>query len=191
MESSIQLFKYDHQQIEFDLMGDEILVNATEMATIFKKKINDFLRLKETKTFIKELEKRQVQDGNSRLERNSQEDNNPLESKKLKLVSVVHGGRNNGTWMHRKLALKFAAWLHPAFEVWVYSVIDNLLYSAYKEMQLSIKESAERRSRMDEIRQQLRVQDTFRELERLDLEERQASYRRGKEIKKQLDLFKA
>ncbi len=74
MENSIQLFKYDHQQIAFDLMGDEILVNATEMATIFKKKINDFLRLKETKTFIKELEKRQVQDGNSRLERNSQAD---------------------------------------------------------------------------------------------------------------------
>jgi len=180
MESSIQLFKYDNQDIEFDLTQNDVFVNATEMAVAFGERTANFLRAKETKAFIKELEKRQVQGSDS-----------SLENQKQKVISVVHGGRNNGTWMHRKLALKFAAWLHPAFEVWVYSVIDNLLYSAYKEMQLSIKESAERRSRMDEIRQQLRVQDIFRELERLDLEERQASYRRGKEIKKQLDLFKA
>jgi hypothetical protein len=33
-----------------------------------------------------------------------------------------------GTWMHRVLALKFAAWLHPDFEVQVYSTVDHLLY---------------------------------------------------------------
>lgn len=30
--------------------------------------------------------------------------------------------------MHRVLALKFAAWLSPDFELWVYSTIEHLLF---------------------------------------------------------------
>jgi len=32
--------------------------------------------------------------------------------------------------MHRKLALKFAAWLSPEFELWVYDRIEELLLEA-------------------------------------------------------------
>lgn len=31
--------------------------------------------------------------------------------------------------MYRTLAIKFAAWLSPAFEVWIYETIENLLFS--------------------------------------------------------------
>jgi hypothetical protein len=34
---------------------------------------------------------------------------------------LVVSKQRSGTWMHRILALKFAAWLSPKFELWVYS----------------------------------------------------------------------
>ena len=36
--------------------------------------------------------------------------------------------------MHRILALKFAAWLDPKFEVWVFSTIDQIILGHYKEV---------------------------------------------------------
>lgn len=47
------------------------------------------------------------------------------------IVKVVHGGDNAGTWMHEKLALKFAAWLSPRFEVWVFDRIQELLLQGH------------------------------------------------------------
>ncbi len=40
--------------------------------------------------------------------------------------------------MHRVLALKFAAWLNPAFELWVYMTIDHLLFDFAYEIEDSI-----------------------------------------------------
>lgn len=39
-----------------------------------------------------------------------------------------------GTWMHEKLALKFASWLSPAFELWVYDKIQELLTTGKTEL---------------------------------------------------------
>jgi hypothetical protein len=36
--------------------------------------------------------------------------------------------------MHRILALKFAAWLDPYFEVWVYTTIDKIIFGNYREI---------------------------------------------------------
>ena len=76
--------------------------------------------------------------------------------------------------MHRVLALKFAAWLDPAFELWVFCTIDKILFDHYRRLEQSLKESAKRKSDIDAIKRQLRQNDLFAELERLELEERQA-----------------
>jgi len=39
-----------------------------------------------------------------------------------------------GTWMDEKLALKFAAWLSPEFELWVYDRIQELLTTGKTEI---------------------------------------------------------
>ncbi len=44
--------------------------------------------------------------------------------------------------MHRVLALKFAAWLNPAFELWVYATIDDILFGSYKEDENDLREIA-------------------------------------------------
>jgi len=42
---------------------------------------------------------------------------------------------NPGTWMNQKLALKFAGWLSPEFELWVYDRIEELLTTGRTQLQ--------------------------------------------------------
>lgn len=50
-----------------------------------------------------------------------------------KVLKVVRGGDASeglqGTWVHERLALKFAAWLSPKFELWVYDTIMQVMQS--------------------------------------------------------------
>lgn len=41
--------------------------------------------------------------------------------------------------MHRVLALKFAAWLSPAFELWVYGTIEELLFGKLAKREKSFE----------------------------------------------------
>ena len=45
--------------------------------------------------------------------------------------------------MHRILALKFAAWLSPSFELWVYITIDRILNTQRKELKKQAEIDAE------------------------------------------------
>ena len=55
---------------------------------------------------------------------------------KREVLRVVQGGTPElqGTWMDEKLALKFAAWLSPYFELWVYDRIEELLLTGRTEL---------------------------------------------------------
>ena len=54
----------------------------------------------------------------------------------MKVLRIVQGGTPSlqGTWMDEKLALKFAAWLSPVFELWVYDRIEELLLTGKTEL---------------------------------------------------------
>lgn len=92
--------------------------------------------------------------------------------------------------MHRILALKFASWLNPAFELWVYRTIDFILFDYYKRLEESLKESAKRKNRIDELKNTLLENPDFAELEQLELTEKQASYARTKQNRNQLEMFR-
>jgi hypothetical protein len=78
-----------------------------------EKKMNNFLRTQQTKDFIK-----------------------ALESVALKSVTVIkQGGTAQGTWMHKLLAYKFAAWLNPEFELFVYSTFDKFMKEKIENQQ--------------------------------------------------------
>lgn len=163
----LQSFAYGNHSVHFNQDNTDIFVDATQMAKIFGKRVNDFLINSNTKAFIKILE---LKTG-------------------IPVFKVIKGRKNPGTWMHRNLALKFAAWLNPDFEVWIYGVIDKILFGNLKEIEVSIQGSAIRKNRIESLKQSLRVNEHFQELERLQLEERQAVYKRSSEIKKQLQFF--
>ncbi|WP_071781117.1 KilA-N domain-containing protein [Adhaeribacter aquaticus] len=120
----LQKFIYNDNPITFDLNG-EVMINASQMAKPFGKAPKDFLKNEQTQSFVMALQKQWENSpiGSERQDRNSG----------LGIVRVNRGGNNPGTWMHRKLALKFAAWLSADFELWVFDRIEEILLAGKSE----------------------------------------------------------
>lgn len=113
---AIQIFEYSEDQIEFDLTKNG-MVNATGMAKIFEKEVRVFMRADHVKTFI---------------EAAIQAPNGARLGIKTEADLYQNRGRN-GLWMHRVLALKFAAWLDPAFEFWLYVTFDKIMFGDIRD----------------------------------------------------------
>jgi hypothetical protein len=144
----VKEFQFNGKTVNFEVVNKNVMLNATEMANLFGRKPDDFLKTEQTESFINECckdenyrdllgIKKDVQVENIRLETGE-----ILEQRRKSFLKIVHGGRNNGTWMHRVLAVKFAAWLDPAFELWVFKTIDELLFGYWKEDEESLREIA-------------------------------------------------
>jgi hypothetical protein len=119
-----EIYVFEGSRITFVLDKDsKVMVNATEMAKTFGKRASHFMENETTKEFIESCLK----------SRNSGFLN--LEKEEDLIVS----SQKSGTFMHRILALKFAAWLSPDFEVWVYATIDKLLFGKYVEREKSLE----------------------------------------------------
>lgn len=114
------------------------------MAKVFNKDVFDFLRMNTTKNYIEAFS----QTVNSRF--------GDEFSPNGKLIKVVKGGEHNGTWMERSVALKFAAWLDPLFEVWVYKTIDNLIFGEFHELKEKLKSAADQKARILYLRNQIK-----------------------------------
>lgn len=134
MKNEICLF--NGNQVSFNLEKEhEMMVSATEMAKIFGKQVNEFMSNENTKKFIDEC----LKNGNSRfLGIENEED-------------LFTSKQKTGTWMHRVLALKFAAWLDPAFELWVYSTIENLLFGRHVKREHSFERTISLQKEMEEL----------------------------------------
>ncbi|MFZ4547763.1 MAG: KilA-N domain-containing protein [Bacteroidales bacterium] len=111
-------FIYNEQPVDFEPTGkDSVMVNATQMAKIFNKRIDFFLKSEHANEFIKVLEFTPFGGNSAPLTRDE----------------IIQSRGQNGTYMHRILALKFAAWLDPSFELWVYTTIDRVLNHYFRE----------------------------------------------------------
>lgn len=131
---------YDNHEVHFLSSGkDNLMVNATEMARIFGKQVVAFLRNDDTKRFIEEC----------------------LKSENSHFLSVknesdlILSKQKSGTWMHRILALKFAAWLDPSFELWVYSTIDQIILGHYAELKQATIEKEVTKQELAQRKQEL------------------------------------
>ncbi len=175
MKTNIKKFEFNNQEVDFEQTNQNLMVNATQMAKIFGKAVAHFLENDSTKKFITAC----------LINRNSDLLNVKTEE------DLVTSVKNKGTWMHRVLALKFAAWLDPDFELWVYCTIDDLLFGHLRQQEESLRVSAARKNKIEQLRDQLRNNELYYEMERLELEERQAAYGRGIGNRNQLDLFRS
>ena len=120
----IKVFEFNGKKITFDFGDGEQMVNATEMVKAFDKRLDNFMRLKQTKEFIEVLK------------------NVPSHVREREFIKVVKGGvpELQGTWVNDVLALKLAAWLSPQFEVWVYTRIKELLTTGQVEIKPKISD---------------------------------------------------
>ncbi len=166
-----QILEFNGQQVEFDLSSANIMVNATEMAKIYNARMSDFFANESTKRFIEAC----LNNGNSRYLGLVKEEN------------LYVSKQRSGTWMHRVLALKFAAWLDPAFELWVYITIDQLMFGTTRT---DLKEKAEAEIRREQLHQKL-LQENSEYAEMIELQSKASEM--GKRIKKnmrsQLTIF--
>lgn len=108
IENSIKVFDYKGSKISF-ANGENMMVNATEMAKPFEKRPAKWLELPSTKDFLAAL--------------------TAIRKSDTALIQTNSGGINGGggTWMHEDVALEFARWLSPAFAIWCNDRIKELL----------------------------------------------------------------
>ena len=143
-------FYYQDHEIIFS-KDEEVMVNATQMAKAFGKRIDFFLKAEHTQALM-EVAQFPPYGGNS-------------DSQEPRKLVVTKG--HLGTWMHRVLALKFAAWLDPKFEFWVFSTIEEILFgNQFKAVRHWYDETHRINNRAIEIRsEQSKLRHAIKDLE--------------------------
>lgn len=102
--------------ITLDYEGQEITLqedgwfNATKAAEPYSKNPNDWLRLPTTQEYLKAFERKYG---------------------KIPYLKTQRGN-NGGTWLHPKLAVRFAHWLDMDFALWCDEQIDGLIRGTHK-----------------------------------------------------------
>jgi len=133
-----KMFQYEGHPVLFMPDGRkdvlDVLVNATQMAKPFGKKISHFLRDESRRRAVIMICMRNSLMSNEAQIRASLFDNVKIEDWANVFpdsIKVVKGGDvesvKQGTWFHEDIALEFARWLSPKFAVWCNDRIKELL----------------------------------------------------------------
>lgn len=156
--TNIQKFNYQNQEIEFDLRDKNVMVNATEMAKAFGKDLFQFTKSDSTKSFISSC----LKPANAGLLNIKNEED------------LIISKQKSGTFMHRILALKFAAWLDPDFELWIYHTIDELLFGSLRQRDLILRDKTLKEMRISELEEKINKSliesDDYKNLQKLKSE---------------------
>jgi len=134
-----------------------VMVNATEMAKLFDKKTKYFLKTEHAKAFI-EIAKR-APNG----------------------AQIIEDRGRNGIYFDRRLALKFAAWLSPEFEFWIYSKIEEITFGNYKKHWEAHARQEEAKQKMEIIKVQI-IENPTSEMV-IEYFERESQFKQAKNAK--------
>lgn len=123
----MEIKKFENSLIAFDFESE--YVNATDLIQAFNKengtdkRIDNYLRNKQTKDFISALESDTLI---------SAPDNQLIK----RTINVY--GKSETTWFNKWLAYDFAAWLSPKFRLFVYKTFDEYLQNRLRWQQYQI-----------------------------------------------------
>lgn len=110
--------------------SDEVMVNATEMAKAFGKRVGDWLTLSSTKDYMAALietyHSQTTRNSGSLSEETTRKSHIQTTRNSGSLIRTVEG-RNGGTWMHEDVAIEFARWLDPKFAIWCNSIVKRII----------------------------------------------------------------
>lgn len=134
MEKKICLFKETPITFVID-RNNNMMINATEMAKPYGKKVNDFMSNASTIKFIECI----IQ--------NNKYLNINVASKK----DIIYSVQKKGTWMHRMLAFEFASWLSYDFKLWIMATAEKLLLKGYMEREKSFIRTIKLQNEMNEL----------------------------------------
>jgi len=134
---------YLENNIEFIIpMREDGYIFATALCKIVNKQVGGWLRLNETKKFIKKLES----DMQNHIS--------------VKLIEIYKGGNdkyNQGTWIHPNLGIQLAQWCSPDFSLQVSKWIRELVITNKVELGKE-KTDNEIRDEFEKIKKQLEEQ---------------------------------
>ena len=145
-------YAYQGSEVTFS-NGDNVMVNATQMAKVFGKQPNDWLKTEQAQRMIEAIAKTNIF---------GLADN--------QLVITIKGGNNpeeRGTWMHEDVALVFAQWLSPEFYVWCNNRIKELIKNGVSDIretpsdrmkELDIEEMKARKGIADSLRELMNIE---------------------------------
>ncbi len=130
-----KIIKADFEGTAIPLTADG-WINATLAAERFGKRVDHWLANKETQNYIAALNERKL--SNTR-NLGYLADSNPLNSSDLDNSNTVSNqiwvkakrGNSGGTWLHPKLAVRFAQWLDVRFAIWCDEQIDALIKGTF------------------------------------------------------------
>ena len=126
MTARIIPFDYEGQAVRFNADG---WLHATEIAERFGKKPAHWFELDSTKEYIERLAERMAKSNIGKSD--------------ITLVKTRRGNTaTSGTWLHPKLAVKFARWLSVDFEIWCDEQVDALLRGESKPWASARREAA-------------------------------------------------
>ena len=156
-------FIYNEKTISFDPTGnDNVMVNATEMAKAFGSRIDNFLRLDGTEDFINALIESLNNENefthirvNSGVKNKDEFPPNGGSSEPLTRDDILQTRGQNGTWMHRILALELAGWLNTKFKIWVWTTIDKIILGHYRDVKTATYEKLAAEKAVELKREQL------------------------------------
>jgi len=98
--------QYNGQELSFNEYG---WFNATQAASKFNKSVHEWVRLPDTQKYMEALMRKYG---------------------KIPYLKTKRGN-NGGTWLHPKLAVRFAQWLDIDFALWCDEQIDHLLRGSH------------------------------------------------------------
>ena len=174
-------FIYRDTQIHFLLQNQgSVMINATEMANLFGQETRYFLRLDSTKKFTLALLK-------EKFNRADLSDFDPFLSKKHQnptdnradlhdyiFKNIYYSYKKGGTYLCSELALKFAAWLDPDFDLWIQRTVYSILFSEnYMIHQKKVIEIQETKNMIEQLKFKIRnkIADEDTAIQLLDLQE--------------------
>jgi len=169
---------YKENKITFVLGYNSVVkVNANEMAKIFDKDFEEYIKLKSTQDFIKAY---------MQSLKGDDDDNIPMPD------DLLYSQRKSGTYISDDLAKKFAAWLNPVFEVWILKKIEELKFSHYNahskalnaQQQEIVKfEALQRQAVREQNELALSIIESHRKLETFRNDKGNALRKQNKEVK--------
>ncbi|WP_454961002.1 KilA-N domain-containing protein [Capnocytophaga leadbetteri] len=173
---------YNGKTIDFSLADNNIMINATQMANAFDKRVDVFLKTDHAQSYIKALEKAYNSPNfNINLRDNLPPNGGRITENRGENIPILppNGGRitedegenmsflthfvariidyrgRNGVFFERRLALKFAAWLDVEFEIWIYTTIDRLLLGHFRELKEATTEKLLAQQALEDKRKEL------------------------------------
>lgn len=180
-------FIYEGSEVDFQPSGkDNVMVNATQMAKIFGKQVMHFNELESTKKFIESCL-------NYRDSRFIEEESGTPKSLigVEKKEDLIISKQNSGTWMHRILALKFAAWLDSDFEVWVFTTIDAIINQYFRNQRDAMSEKLRIKQEKEAKKKELLLKNPeLAEYFELEEQEREAHSKQIKAVRDQMKQLK-